>query len=221
MMQERGSIRPELEARRAATQRANNILQRIWKAKGVRLWKKMQLFRTLVIPVATYGIETWTMTNADTKYATATIMKAIRQASSQQGTKRGDGEWKPGATNATLRRYARIPHPATMFKMMRLRHLGATIRCEGAPMLRKVMRPRAPKSNTRGASSMTWQRQAEADMKDANLSTGDAHDMRKWKAAIYNLTQPADSTDSDTTRSLDEHSEGPSQDEDDEPKDRP
>ena len=213
-----GSIRPELVARRGATIGATNLLRRVWASKSVRRWEKMKLVRTLIIPVATYGIETLTMNAADTAYAAATIMSAIRQAASQRGTKNKNGEWKPGVPNATLRRYARIPHPATMFKIMRLRQLGVTLRCEGAPQLRKTMRPRAPKAKTRGSASMTWHQQAELDMENAHLNAEDAHNIRKWKEGIRSLANAerrAITEDTDSTQSLSDRSDGPTDDEDD------
>ena len=218
-----GSIRPELIARRAATIRATNLLSRVWAAKNVRRWEKMKLVRTLIIPVATYGAETWTLTVADTAYAAATIMTAIRQAASQRAKYKG-GEWKPGVPNAILRRYARIPHPATMFKIMRLRQLGATLRCEGAPQLRKTMRPRAPKTKTRGASNMTWHLQAQLDVADAHLSLEDAHDIRKWKAGMRSLAEnerKAVTEDNDSDHTSDDNSEGPTEDDEDTAKERP
>ena len=223
MINESGNIRPELIARRAATARATNLLRRVWTAKKVRRWEKMKLVRTLIIPVATYGAETWTLTAADTAYAAATIMTAIRQAASQRA-KHTDGKWKPGVPNAILRRYARIPHPATMFKIMRLRQLGATLRCEGAPQLRKTLRPRAPKTKTRGAANMTWHMQAELDLTDAHLSAEDAHDLRKWKAGMRSLVvaeRKAATTDDDSVHSSDEHSDGPTDDGEDTAKERP
>ena len=149
----------------------------------------MKLVRTLILPVAMYGAETWTLTAVDAAYASATIMTAIRRAASQQGTMNKKGEWQPGASNAKLRSYAHIPQPTTMFKVMRLRHLGATLRCAGTPLLRHTMRPRAPKKRTRGASHYTWHQQVESDLADAKLHVNDAHNMRKWKRGIQALME--------------------------------
>ena len=71
--------------------------------------------------------------------------------------------------------------------MMRLRHIGATIRCEGAPLLRSTIRPRTPAPKTRGAPRLTWHQQTEQDLEIAQLQSTDAHDMRKWKKGIRDL----------------------------------
>ena len=147
----------------------------------------MRLARTLIIPVATYGAETWTLSKRETAYASATIMTAIRRAASQQGSMGRDKKWKPGASNKTLRSQASIPRPETMLRMMRLRHLGATIRCEGAPLLKDTLRARTPAPKTRGTPSMTWHQQTERDLHIAQLQRADAHNMRTWKKRIREL----------------------------------
>ena len=53
-------------------------------------------------------------------------------------------------------------------------------------------------------------------MKDAHLSTADAHDIRKWRAGISNLTARARkeaATDTDSDKSIDNHSDGPTEEE--------
>ena len=71
---------------------------------------------------------------------------------------------------------------------------------------------------------MTWHQQAELDLADAHLNTEDAQDIRKWKAGIRSLVDAerrAVAEDTDSAHSTDDHSDGPTEDGDDEANTRP
>ena len=63
----------------ATALRAMSDLDKIWKDKNICMNTKLRLYKALIMPIAMYGCETWTLRQAEEKKLLVFEMAALRR----------------------------------------------------------------------------------------------------------------------------------------------
>ena len=74
-----GTSAKEIKTRLAIALSVMAKLSQIWKSKDIKTSSKIKLYRTLVISIATYGCESWTLTEEPQRRIQAFEMKCFRR----------------------------------------------------------------------------------------------------------------------------------------------
>ena len=67
LITEEGGCGAEIRRRLAMARSAMTQLSKIWADRGITKATKIRLVQALIFPIATYGCESWTLTNASCK----------------------------------------------------------------------------------------------------------------------------------------------------------
>jgi hypothetical protein len=131
------------------------------KSEIIRRSVKMQIYKTLVRPVVTYGSETRTLTKSDENLLRVFERKILRKiyGSIQEGD-----TWRI-RNNEELNRSINGEDIVKFIKAQRIRWLGHVKRMEVGAMSRKITEGRLFIGRRKGRPRMRWMDDAVADLK--------------------------------------------------------
>jgi len=109
------------------------------KSKVIEISVKMQIYKTLIRPVVTYGSETWTLTKADENLLRIFERKILRKI---YGPIQEEDTWRI-RNNEELNRSVDGEDIVKFIKAQRIRWLGHVKRMEVGAMPRKMMEGRS------------------------------------------------------------------------------
>ncbi len=69
----------DIRIRTATALKVMSDLNNIWKNKNIKNETKMRLYRSLILPIALYGCEAWTLRSAEEKQLLVFEMAALRK----------------------------------------------------------------------------------------------------------------------------------------------
>ena len=145
--------------------------------KLLSLKLRSQLYRTLIIPVMTYGNETWAITSNELDRLETTHNNMCR-AVTRTPARLNDGVYCVGSATQA-RAAAHVPTIAQYTETARLRLLGQMARAKGE-LLANIDTPvTAPR--TRGIPRPSWHEMVKIDMAHKNVTIEDAKNKNLWK----------------------------------------
>jgi len=147
------------------------------KSKIIRRSVKMQIYKTMIRPVATYGAETWTLTKADENMLRIFERKIWRKI---YGPVQEEGAWRI-RYNEELDRLMKGKDIVKFIKAQRIRWLGHVKRMEEGAMPRRTMEGRLFTGRRKGRPRLRWLDDVIADLKVLKI--------RQWTEKVKNREQ--------------------------------
>ena len=190
VIEREGKCDMEIKRRVALGKTAMNGMEKIWKDKNVRIDTKKRLVRALIIPIITYGSESWTMTKKMEKKINACEMWIWRKMLRISWTEKRTNDW--------VRKTADIVEDESLLQSMlraRLRFFGHVMRSNG--LEKEMMLACGEGCRKQGRPRKRWMDTIHettgmnlADLRDATV------DRVKWRGLVVSVarTQRVDST---------------------------
>jgi hypothetical protein len=150
------------------------------ESKIIRRAVKMQIYKTLIRPVVTYGSETWTLTKTDENLLR--IFERLRKiyAPIQEGD-----TWRI-RNNEELNRVINGEDIVKFIKAQRIRWLGHVKRMEVGAMLRKMMEGRLYIARRKGRPRLRWMDDVIADLRIMKIKQWmeKTKDGQQWRLVV-------------------------------------
>ena len=112
----------------------------------------MQIYKTVVRPVATYGSETWTLTKSDENSLRISERKILRKI---YGPVQEGDTWRI-RYNQELNRFIKGKDIVKFIKVQRIRWLGHVKRMEAGAMPRRMMERKLFIGRRKGRPCLRW-----------------------------------------------------------------
>jgi hypothetical protein len=130
------------------------------KSKSIRRSAKMQMYKTLIRPVVTFGSETWTLTKSDENLLRIFERKILWKI---YGPIQEGDTWRI-RNSEELNRSVKGEEIVRFIKAQRIRWLGHVKRMEGGAMTRKMMEGRLFIGRRKGRPHLRWMDDVVADL---------------------------------------------------------
>jgi hypothetical protein len=130
------------------------------KSKIIKRSVKMQIYKTVIRPVTTYGSETWTLTKSDETSLSIFERKILRKI---YGPVQEGDTWRI-RYNEELNRFIKGEDIVNFIKTQRIRGLGHVKRMEAGAMPRRMMEGRLFTGRRKGRPHLRWMDDLLADL---------------------------------------------------------
>ena len=178
--------KPEIYRRCNLASAAFGKLAKIWRDKNINQHTKWRLFNALVLPVAMYGCETWTINQACMKKLAAFEMICIRKVLNIK--------WQDKITNEEVIRKANLPSNwlsiCAKIKQRQAQWYGHVLRMEETRMPKQALLEasiKRPNQKQRvGNPGTKWEKSILKQMNIANREEANiiANDRENWRNVI-------------------------------------
>ncbi len=169
----------DLRCRLAQALAAASNLQVIWQNSRVSLKTKLRLLDCLVVPIALYGCETWTLNSSDITKLQAFGMKCLRKVLNIT--------WHEHITNKEVASRASRNEEYIVDKVRYRQHtwLGHVLRMEGSRLPKMSLQAHAHHTRYRGRPRKTWiETVLGGSGMELKTAVGIAHDRVEWRSCI-------------------------------------
>jgi hypothetical protein len=139
----------------------------------------MQIYKTLIRPVVTFGCESWTMKKEDENIIRRFESKIIRRI---YGPARQGREWRI-INNEEIDNIIRTKDIVRFVKARRISWVGHVERMEDSRMPKRVMRERIYTRRKRGRPKVRWLDNVQEDLREMGIEgwRRKAHDRDQWR----------------------------------------
>jgi hypothetical protein len=140
---------------------------------------KMQIYKTLIRPVVTYGCESWTIKKEDEDILRRFEKKIISRI---YGPVRQGREWRI-RKNEAIDNIIRKKYIVRFVKARRISWIGYVERMEDSRMLKKVMREKIYTRRKRGRPKVRWLDDVQEDRREMGIEgwRRKAQDRDQWR----------------------------------------
>jgi hypothetical protein len=176
---EQNSSVTDIRCRTAQALAAASNLSQIWRNRGISLRTKLRLLDCLVVPIALYGCETWSVNKADLRKLQAFGMKCLRKILNIT--------WHDHITNheVSIRTSRAEGYIVDIVQKRQHAWLGHVLRMHGSRLPKTSLQAHAHKTRYRGRPRQSWLDTALAgsnlDLKDAIRM---ANNREEWRRCI-------------------------------------
>ena len=165
-------------------------LNNIWKNRGIPLYLKMNILKSLIWPVLLYGSEAWTLRKADKDRLQAAEMWFYRRMLRISWTEKRTNEsilFELGTTRKIL----------TEINKRRLRYIGHTTRNKNTDLMKIAFYGNVEATRKRGRPGMTYQENIKdtTGLRICEISRK-AHDRDDWRRVVT-MSRAAANIDND------------------------
>jgi hypothetical protein len=152
------------------------------KSKIIKRSVKMQVYQTVIRPVATYGSETWTLTKLDENLLRSFERKILRKI---YGLVQEGDTWRI-RYNEEVNRFIKGKDIAKFIKAQRIRWLGHVKRMEVGAMPRRMMEGRLFTGRRKGRPRLRWIDDVVADLRVMKIKQWPekAEDREQWRLVV-------------------------------------
>jgi Reverse transcriptase (RNA-dependent DNA polymerase)/Endonuclease-reverse transcriptase len=176
---QQNSSSTDLRCRTAQALAAMSYLRVIWRNRYISLKTKLRLLDCLVIPIALYGCETWTLNSTDLKKLQAFGMKCLRTILNIT--------WKDHITNQEVATRTSRAEGYTVDIVRHRQHtwLGHVLRMDGNRLPKISLQAHAHNTRYRGRPRKNWINGAlEQSGIEVKRAVHVAHDRKEWRSCI-------------------------------------
>ena len=175
--------RKDIKARLSKARAAFARLQPIWKSRQYNLRTKIRLYNSNVKSVLMYGSECWRVVKGDMSKINAFHNSCLRKICRIF--------WPNKVSNLELYQRTGSKSVVLEIKHRRLRWLGHVLRMEQDRLPKVALRWTPPGKRRPGRPKNTWRRTVEAELKEMNLTWGQAQraarDRDGWRQIVEAL----------------------------------
>ena len=157
-----GGADTEIKRRIALAGTAFNKLQKIFKRHDIRLNVKLRIFNSCVIPVLTYGCESWDITKAMQNKLIAAENKWIRRILRIS--------YREHVTNENIRQRTQQPLINNVIKRRRMKWAGHVLRMDETRNPKKILNYKPKGKRAPGRPKRRWRDGLEEDLKMAGVT---------------------------------------------------
>jgi len=177
-----GTISECVKDRIQVRNRAYAANHHMLKSKIIKRSAKIQIYKTLVRPVLTYGSETWTLTKSDENLLRIFERKILRKT---YGLIQEGDIWRI-RNNEELNRSINGQDIVKFIKAQRIRWLGHVKRMEVGAMPRKMMEGRLFIGQRKGRPHLRWMEDVVADLTVMKIKQWmeKMKDREKWRLIV-------------------------------------
>ena len=152
------------------------------KSKVIKRSVEMQIYKTLLRPVVTYGSQTWTLTKSDENLLRIFERKILRRIYGPLQ----EGDIRRIRNNEELNRSIKGEDTVKFIKAQRIRWLGHVKRMEVGGMTRKMMEGRLFIGRRRGRPRLRWMDDVVADFKIMKIKhwIEKTKDKEQWRLVV-------------------------------------
>ena len=176
---QQNSSSTDIRCRTAQALAAASNLRVIWRNTGISLKTKLRLLDCLVIPIALYGCETWTLNKADLNKLQAFGMKCLRAVLNIT--------WRDHITNQEIanRTSKEIGYIGDIVQRRQHAWLGHVLRMKGDRLPKMSLQAHAHSSRYRGRPRKSWIETAlSGSGLDFKTAVHKAYNREKWRSCI-------------------------------------
>jgi hypothetical protein len=180
---EQNSSSLDIKCRLAQALAGLSNLRTVWQNNRVTLTTKLRLLDCLVLPIALYGCEAWTLTKSDSNKISAFGMKCLRGVLNIT--------WRDHITNQDVA--ARVSREEDYFlrivKERQLRWLGHVLRLDDKRLPKTSLEAHSHGTRYRGRPRISWidatLEGTGVDLKEAVQLAQDRNIWRRWHHGVY------------------------------------
>jgi hypothetical protein len=154
-------------------------LRPIMTSSKITLAFKAHVMKSIIIPTALFGADTWSSA-ADHNRIGSAMVRMAKLACHLKPRTFDDGSFVPASTTEAMSRLTLAPIDV-LIAARRLQLAGSLARNPDA-VPRALAHTRAP--HTRGPTTATWREALDMDLAAANMVITDARDRQTWKQRI-------------------------------------
>jgi len=166
----------DIRCRTAQALAACSKLRNVWRNSGISLKTKLRMLDSLVIPIALYGCETWTLNKADIDRLQAFGMKCLRAVLNTS--------WRDHITNQVIATRAERSEKFVVNIVQYRQHawLGHVLRMDGNRLPKMSVQAHAHSNRYRGRPRKSWvDTVVERSGLDLETAVHTAYDRTKWR----------------------------------------
>ncbi|BFY97740.1 hypothetical protein BsWGS_00780 [Bradybaena similaris] len=183
-MTQDGDTTREIMTRIALASSAFNKLTNIWRSKPISNQTKLRLFNSCIIPVLTYGCESWKSNKTLENKLNAFENKCLRRITNTS--------WRDFKTNKTLREETKQELVSTFIRRRRWKYIGHILRMDNRRLPRQAFTWSPEGTRKRGRPRETLRRTITRESATINISNIQdlqelAIDRRRWRNMITAL----------------------------------
>jgi hypothetical protein len=172
-----GECMQDIQIRTATALKAMSDLDGTWRSRHINTHTKLRLFRALILPIALYGCETWTLRQAEEKKLLVFEMAALRRI---LGVKKLDK-----LRNETIRTRLGLDCSDTIVKAVFVRQhtwFGHVLRMDNSRIARIVVQGKVEGTRKRGKPRTSWLSTLEERSKiSLHRAASESRDRGRWK----------------------------------------
>ena len=152
-----------------------------WDRRGIRLYTKLKIYRSVVLPTLLYACETWTVYQRHAKrlnrFHTSCLRKLLKN------------KWQDRIQDTEFLKRARMQSVQTRLKLAQLKWTGQVTRIPDERWPKKILYGELQAGkHSRGGRKKRCKDTVKASLKDFNIPTESleliAHDRAKWRGLI-------------------------------------
>jgi hypothetical protein len=177
-----GRIGECIKDRIQAGNKAYVVNYHMLKSKIIKRSIKMQIYKTVIRPVTTYGSETWTLTKSDENSLRIFERKILRKV---YGPIQEGDTWRI-RYNEELNRIIKGEDIVKFIKAQRIRWLGHVKKMEVGAMPIRIMEGRQFTRRRKGRPRLRWMEDVVADLRAIRIKqwTEKAEDREQWRLVV-------------------------------------
>ena len=154
-----GSEEGEIRRRVTLANKAYFSLSQVFRSKEIHRAVKIRIYKTIIRPIATYGAETWIMTEKITNFLNTFERKILRRI---LGPINENGVWRIRFNHELYQLY-KEPTITTYIKIQRLRWAGHLVRMERSRAPNRVFNGRMEGRRPVGRPRKRWEDEVSED----------------------------------------------------------
>ncbi|XP_048759469.1 uncharacterized protein LOC125669065 [Ostrea edulis] len=175
-----GDSTSDVESRIAKARAAFASLGNIWKSTAISIKTKIRIFKSNIIGVLLYGVESWKVTKSIVLRLDVFQTKCLRRILKVF--------WPNTISNKDLYQRTSTSPISEMIKMRRWKWIGHVHRMGATSIPKIAMRWTPAGKRNRGRPKETWRRSVEKEMKQCGWTWGRiqnmAADRQRWRSSV-------------------------------------
>lgn len=171
-----GKSNTEIEHRISETKKAINALNSLWWNKHITRNRKLQIYKTVIQSILTYGAEVWQISTREQNKILATEMDVLRRSAGKSRKER--------VKNRQIKEIMKVeeePDIIDVIEKKRLQWYGHVKRMTEERLPRQIMEWIPTERRKRGRPAKTWIEGVQTAMTSRNLTPEQWMDREDWR----------------------------------------
>lgn len=175
-------IETEIKARLSTANKAYYAFQTLFKKRYISRSLKVQIYKTVIRPIAIYGAESWTLTKKSEELVRIWERKILRKI---YGPTCDNGLWRMKMNHELYDKF-KSPDIIAIIKVRRLEWLGHVMRMQNQRTAKKILEGKPEGRRRIGRPRLRWLDDVEADLREMGVKRWrkKAVDRQEWASIL-------------------------------------